>query len=84
MFKNDCFGMTCNISAIFNTKTWKTKCLLQLLWLISAIALVCSCDWFVYHWASRQVGFRVPNNMQLNIGIGFCIEGCFLTMANGQ
>jgi hypothetical protein len=34
MFNNDCFGMTCTISAIFNTKTWKTKRLLQSLWLL--------------------------------------------------
>jgi hypothetical protein len=82
MFSNYCFGMTCNSSAIFNTKTWKTKCLLQLLWLLLVWLHLCVLVIDLY--TIGQVVFRVQNNMQLNIGISFCIEGGFLTMANGQ
>jgi hypothetical protein len=82
MFNNDCFGMTCNISTIFNTKTWKTKHLLQLLWLLLVQLHLCVLVIDLY--TIGQVGFKVENNMQLNVGISFCIEGCFLTMANGQ
>jgi hypothetical protein len=82
MFNNKCFGMTCNINAIFNTKTWKTKCLLQLLWLL--LVRLHLCVRVIDLYTIGQVGFRVQNNMQLNLGINFCIVSWQWPMDNSR